>query len=114
MTNTVEEHIEKILDSLLDKDRIKSLLPYKKNAYDFKQISKNQLIENQQLGWEIYKVNKASFRMKKLKPFDRAFEDRVWAMFASMGYNSMNQDRNFRLNYNENLSIPGKQIDVFA
>ena len=52
--------------------------------------------------------------MKKYKAHDVLFEDRVWALFARLGFEQMNGDRNFRIQYSKKPEVPGKQIDVFA
>jgi len=35
-------------------------------------------------------------------------------MFAKMGFTTLNADRSFKIKYTKDISIPGKQIDVFA
>ena len=54
---------------------------------------------------------KKSERMRKEKPHNRAFEDRVWGLFAKMGFDFINSDSNFKLEYKPDLN---KQIDVLA
>lgn len=65
-------------------------------------------------GWIIEKEFKNSIKVSKLKPFDLAFEDEVWSLFALMGYKFLNKDRNFNLPYDKNNPNQTKQIDVFA
>jgi DNA sulfur modification protein DndB len=65
-------------------------------------------------GWLIEKEFKNSIRLSKSKPFDIAFEDEVWSLFALMGYKFLNKDRNFNLPYDKNNPSQSKQIDVFA
>lgn len=64
-------------------------------------------------GWVLDARNKRTVRMRKPKPHDVAFEDRVWATFAKLGFTSLNKDRTFTLRYG---SAAGElqQIDVFA
>lgn len=67
-------------------------------------------------GWEEYKSYKNSkyVGVKKNKKFDEVFEDRVWCLFARLGFTHMNKDRSFDMSYdyqNPNLT---QQIDVFA
>lgn len=52
--------------------------------------------------------------VKKEKPFDELFEDKVWILFANLGFTDMNCDRNFAMSYD--FQNPGfaQQIDVFA
>ena len=51
--------------------------------------------------------------MRKPKPHDTAFEDRVWAAFAKLHFTALNSDRSFIVRYG---MTPGetKQVDVFA
>ncbi len=65
-------------------------------------------------GWEIDKEFKSSFRMKKGKSFDLAFEDEVWSLLGLMGYKFLNKDRTFEIPYDKNNPKQTKQIDVFA
>lgn len=51
--------------------------------------------------------------MRKAKPNDIAFEDRVWAAFAKLKFTSMNRDRGFRIRYGQTPN-ESKQVDVFA
>ncbi|TVM13724.1 hypothetical protein DPQ33_18180 [Oceanidesulfovibrio indonesiensis] len=62
-------------------------------------------------GWQILRKNKKSYRMALEKSKGEIFEDKVWCLFADMGFKEINADRNFKINYEENFS---KQIDVFC
>jgi DNA sulfur modification protein DndB len=62
-------------------------------------------------GWEIDKIFSKSVRMKRLKPIDIRFEDKVWTLFANLGFTVMNKGRDFEIAYN--LSDK-QQIDVLA
>jgi len=64
-------------------------------------------------GWVLDHNNKKSVVMRKKKPHDLAFEDRVWALMAKMHFTTLNTGRLFTISYG-----PGdnekSQIDVFA
>lgn len=64
-------------------------------------------------GWELERRLKTRVRMRRAKPHDVAFEDRVWAALASLGFTSLNRDRNFILTYGAQAG-ERKQIDIFA
>ncbi|MEH0109014.1 DGQHR domain-containing protein [Tersicoccus sp. MR15.9] len=64
-------------------------------------------------GWVLDRRNKRSVRMRKPKPHDVAFEDRVWAAFAKLGFTSLNRDRRLTLKYGLGDN-ECQQIDVFA
>lgn len=105
---------DSILDVLLDRNGIINQLKSRKSHFDFLSIRKSELQDYLNNGWEIQKKNKNSFRLKRLKPSHIWFEDRVWCLFARMGFLKMNSDRNFRLSYTFDNKVPGKQIDIFA
>lgn len=66
--------------------------------------------------WEKYKEYKDPkfIGVKKSKPFDEQFEDKVWLLFAKMGFTYLNSDRNFEMSYDfQNPNIT-QQIDIFA
>lgn len=63
--------------------------------------------------WEIVKENKKTIALKKEKNHFDMFEDRLWTIFARMGFTVLN-NKGMRLPYTEDEKIPGKQIDAFA
>lgn len=103
-----------VLKGLIESDDIKRVLKRTKSDYDFQTINKKLIDDFISDGWQIGKKNQNSFKIKKLKPHDRRFEDRVWSLFAQFGYHYLNADRSFRIPYTKNVELPGKQIDVFA
>ena len=52
--------------------------------------------------------------VRKDKPFDEQFEDKVWLLFSKMGFTFMNVDRNFAMSYDYQNPDHTQQIDVFA
>lgn len=64
-------------------------------------------------GWVVHQRNKLTVRMRKPKPHDVAFEDRVWAAFAKLRFTSLNKDRIFTLRYGVGDGEK-QQVDVFA
>ena len=86
----------------------------RRDKFVYDTITKKRLKEYKDDGWDVAKENVKTVRMKKLKPHDIMFEDRVWALFARLGFEQMNKDRNFRIQYSKKEEIPGKQLDVFA
>lgn len=102
------------MEELLDKIAIVNKLKSRKSEFDFLSIKKSEIKEYLEKGWEVQRKNTNSFRIKKLKNSDIWFEDRIWCLFAKMGFLYLNADRNFRLSYSKENNIPGKQIDVFA
>jgi DNA sulfur modification protein DndB len=106
---------KKVIEGLIHiKDISNSRISARNSEYEYITIKKNQLDEYIKDGWEFSRKNKQSYRLKKPKSHDIAFEDRVWALFAKMRFDYLNADRNFKIKHSKDLSIPGKQIDVFA
>lgn len=52
--------------------------------------------------------------VRKNKKFDEIFEDRVWSLFAKLGFTHMNKDRYFVMSYDYQNPSNTQQIDVFA
>lgn len=67
-------------------------------------------------GWTEHKSYKdARFvGVRKEKKFDEVFEDRVWCLFARLGFTYLNQDRHFEMSYDFQNPDITQQIDVFA
>lgn len=102
------------IENLEDLSSLKGETRKRRDKYVYETIKKTRLQEYLDDGWEIAKRNKKTIRMKSIKAHDVLFEDRVWALFARLGFEQMNKDRNFRIRYSEKPEIPGKQIDVIA
>lgn len=67
-------------------------------------------------GWTKYREykNPKFVGIKKPKNFDEIFEDKVWMLFANMGFTDMNSDRNFAMSYDYQNPEFTQQIDVFT
>lgn len=84
----------------------------KKSEYEINTIPKEKLNEYESNGWELVPSKlKKSLRVRKLKSHNVHFEERVWALLASMGFEYINENNKFKIEYESGLS---KQIDVFA
>lgn len=108
------DYKEELHKKLLDENEIKAKLRSRKSPFQFKSVKKSELQEHLDKDWEIQRTNNNSFRIRRHKLPDVWFEDRVWCLFAKMGFLYMNVDRQFNLKYIKDTSAPGKQIDVFA
>ena len=77
---------------------------------------KEDLDELSAKGWEQYKQysNPKFIGVRKNKPLDEQFEDRVWLLLAKMGFTHMNSERHFELAYDFQNPNNTQQIDVFA
>ena len=74
------------------------------------------LAELNEEGWFEYRTFKDPrlIGVKKEKPFDELFEDKVWLLFANLGFTDMNVDRSFKMQYDFQNSDITQQIDIFA
>lgn len=77
---------------------------------------RSALPELREEGWEEYKkyADEKYVGVKKDKLFDEQFEDRVWSLFAKMGFGYLNSDRKFAMSYDFQNPSHTQQIDVFA
>jgi len=69
--------------------------------------------EYEEKGWVVNTRLKRSLRMRKRKRHDVAFEDRVWAMCARLGFTELNRGRDLRIPYGAGANET-KQVDVLA
>lgn len=78
-----------------------------------RRVALPELIEE---GWEEYKSykNNKFVGVRKDKRFDEVFEDRVWCLFARLGFTHLNKDRFFEMSYDYQNPNITQQIDVFA
>lgn len=78
-----------------------------------RRVALPELIEE---GWEEYKSykNNKFVGVRKNKKFDEIFEDRVWCLFAKLGFTHLNKDRYFEMSYDYQNPNITQQIDVFA
>lgn len=102
------------MDGLVEVVDLKGELRKRRDRYTYETVDKDLGDSYKAKGWELSKKNKKTCRMKRLKPHDIFFEDRVWALLATLGFKLINKDRNFRLTYSDNPDITAKQIDVFV
>ncbi len=109
-----ENAIIELLGKLASENEIEKIIRQKRNDNLLESINPADKDKYLREGWLIDKVFKSSIRVSKPKPFDLAFEDEVWSLFALMGYKFLNRDRNFNLPYDKNNLNQTKQIDVFA
>ena len=106
-----------IFQNLISENQITKELRLRRKTYVNKSISNkniSELSESQEHGWTIEREFKTTKRLKKPKKHDILFEDKVWALFASLGFNLMNKDRNLKIPYDKSKPNLTQQIDVFA
>lgn len=111
-----EETKMRYLSLLATEDEVVKSLSRRKNEFFKESYRSDSAIIEEKLkeGWELDVRLKTVTRLSKAKPHHIAFEDKVWALFAMMGFKIMNKDRNFALPYDNKDPNLTQQIDVFA
>ena len=104
---------EAIRDHLIPANKIAAETRRRLSAHEFETISKGKIEEYEQAKWVVDRELKTRAKMRREKRPDRAFEDRVWAMFARLGFTHLNRDRAFKLTYGS-AANQTQQVDVFA
>ena len=85
-------------------------------SFVFKRDRKIAIEELNEEGWVQFRTYKDPkfIAVKKEKSHEELFEDKVWMLFASLGFTELNCDRNFKMQYDPQNSAFTQQIDVFA
>lgn len=82
---------EAFLNNIVTLESLRRNISIRKRPYILKSVSHDQQEEYLKLGWEIDKKLKNKVRLKKPKSPERTFEDEVWMMFASLGFEKLNK-----------------------
>jgi DNA sulfur modification protein DndB len=109
-----EDYKTKFANSLVQGQELKSTLTKKRKKFVEKTIEKELKEKHFDEGWELLRDNTNSSRIRKEKKHNVLFEDQVWVILAKMGFTTLNADSNLLLPYTKDLSLPGRQTDVFA
>jgi DNA sulfur modification protein DndB len=104
---------EAIRDHLIAVNKIPAETRRRLATHVLETITKGKVEAYEQTGWVIDKELKTRTRMRREKPHDVAFEDRVWAAFARLQFTHLNRDRAFKLPYGT-AANQTQQVDVFA
>ena len=99
-----ENDISKEL-KLRKKDHFTVSLP-KQNIAEIEEYTKK--------GWILDKEFVTKMRFRKDKSRDLLFEDKVWSLFASLGFKFMNLNRKFEIPYDKHNPKHTQQIDILA
>jgi DNA sulfur modification protein DndB len=112
-----DELKEKLLNKIVKGKEIELERKKRNNPYNFITINSklpDLLKMKTEEGWEIDKTFKNTIKLKKLKSHDIYFEDRVWNLFANLGFTKLNKDRNLHIPYDKKTPNLSQQIDVLA
>ena len=103
-------------DKLISGKELGATKTLRAKTYHEKKDWKSALSELQNDGWLPYREYKdARFvGVRKLKSFDEQFEDKIWCLLYSLGFKTMNKDRHFVIQYDDDNPSFTQQIDVLA
>lgn len=104
-----------IEEKLVKGERLGRTYKERKPGFIFKKVKvgyEAPYLDDPNEQWIVHSRSKRFVTLKQPKRFDAAFEDKIWCLLAELGFDTLNEDRNFRLDL---LGVgKGKQIDVFA
>ncbi|NQX56672.1 DGQHR domain-containing protein [Pedobacter panaciterrae] len=103
---------ETLLSKLISDLELKSELAIRKNAYEISSVIKTQKEQYLENGWIIDKEFKTKVRLKRFKPVDVRFEDKVWTLLANLGFGLLNDNRKFNIPCDNEGNV--QELDVIA
>lgn len=108
-----KHHKETNWNDLISGSKLASTKRSRNSKWEYLKCSSLDKAENEKKGFSaIRTINKGkTVVMQKEKDIGDMFEDRVWSMFAALGFTTLNESRNFTIVYGEGKH---QQIDVFA
>ena len=88
----------------------------RRKQYDFVKIKQDELAHYVDDGWEMSKEykNPKFVGVSREKSVQEQFENKIWLLFASMGFSIMNSDREFFVAYDFRDDSLVHQVDVLA
>lgn len=108
-----QEQIDHFWDCIVPIKNLKGAISKRVKSFIYESVHPELQDRYENDGWEVDRKFKTKIRMKKLKPFDMAYEDEVWTTIANLGYTYLNNDRQFKIPYSDDPQLT-QQIDVFA
>jgi DNA sulfur modification protein DndB len=105
-----------LLSKLITENEIQKILRSRKSELYKESFNNGSAALQEKLadGWEVDTILKTKTKVSKKKPHDIAFEDKVWSLFAQLGFKLMNKDRHLHLPYDKKDPALTVQVDVFA
>lgn len=108
--------IDQLEQKLIGGKEIQSELKLRKSQYITESIPNKQELLQQYLseGWEIDREFKTKTRLRKLKNNQLYFIDKVWSMFASLGFEVLNKNQTIDIPYNRKEPSLIQPFDILA
>lgn len=110
-----QDQIDDLKKGLTSASDFDQTMKERKSPYSEEKAVKHKYVEQYlEDGWEkVGKKKKLTQRMGLPESPEDQFEDRLWCLFANMGYTRLNKTREWRLPFGKGPEET-KQIDVFA
>ena len=105
-----------LLGKLVTEQELLNELNLRKRDYILKDIPIDEVKKEsmEKDGWILQRSLKSAYRMKGPKPHNVLFEDKVWCVFAQLGFKFLNRERNYAIPYDKKDPKLSKTINVFA
>ncbi len=102
-----------MIEDVYPRDELRGLATRKARPHDYKSVRRDETEEWTAKGWEPVKRSKGRIRLRKVKPLDRALEDRVWTLLWRMGFKFLSGERGAKLaSLPDDEKAPVNQMDV--
>lgn len=103
-------------DKIVSGKELNTAKSSRKKVFFTKKVAASDLPKLVDEGWEKCKDFKNSkfVGVTKEKPVEEQFEDKVWSLFANMGFSELNSDREFEMAYDFHDDSLTQRINVFA
>ncbi|RNL55602.1 DGQHR domain-containing protein [Pedobacter jejuensis] len=98
---------------MVQDNNLSSELRRRQDDYEKISVPHDQFIKYNKLGWDTDKAYKTRIRLRKVKDPEIAFEDGIWALFAKLGFSSLNKDRDLSIPHNDNFTA-GQEVNILA
>lgn len=102
-------------DFLVDAEITKEVKVRKSEYYNESYPNGSSLLSERLAdGWQVVTELKTTTKINKEKPQDVAFQDKVWALFALLGFKYLNKGRLFEIPYDKKNTDLKHEVNVFA
>lgn len=103
-------------DKILSQAEVPIAMRERKKTYTEKTTWRVALEKEKTEGWYFFKDTKNPDKVKVRRDKSESvnFENRLWVLFAQMGFARLNRDAHFEIEYSIKTQNHKKQIDVFA
>lgn len=103
-------------EKMVSDKKLNSAKSIRRKQYDFMKIKTEELPQYVDKGWEKSKEykNPKNVGITREKSHQVQFENKIWLLFASMGFSIMNSDNEFYMSYDFRDQELKQQIDVLA